>query len=46
MNISTLGTMFAECDNHGTVEVYDLLEDGEIQSRYIFYVGIDKVRGE
>ena len=46
MNISTLGTMFAVCDDYGTVEVYDLLEDGEIQSRYIFYVGIDEVRGE
>ena len=41
MNISPLGTLLAVCDNHGTVEVYDLSDDGDMQSRYIFYVGTD-----
>ena len=46
MHISPLGTMFAVCDDHGTVEVYDLLEDGDMQSRYIFYVRNDRLEVE
>ena len=46
MQISPLGTMFAVCDDHGTVEVYDLPEDGDMQSRYIFYVRNDGQRVE